>query len=172
MIFSTSPLPNHGTENDISMDNDEHPVHASSPLIEPQTSSSSTQMTDASTSPIIGPKSADFSHQTPLPARSFPLPSSIEAHLNRLVAQRFLELSDHVLVPALKNAVETLIPSVVERISDDMRNATIGPNSHSRKDKDNLSDTRSSDSEDDLKPSPRRKCPGKRGPKNDLHVCL
>lgn len=129
-------------------------------------------MTDASTSPIIGPKSADFSHQTPLPARSFPLPSSIKDHLKRLVAQHFLELSDYVLVPALKNAVETLIPSVVEQISDDMRNATISPYSHSRKDKDNLSDTRSSDSEDDLKPSPHRKRPGKRGLKNDLHVRL
>ncbi|KAG2065539.1 hypothetical protein BDR04DRAFT_1121805 [Suillus decipiens] len=141
-----SPLPDHGTENDIVMDNAECQVHIFSPLIEPQASSSLTQMTDASTSPIIGPKSADFSHQTPSPARSFLLPSAIKDHLNWLVAQHFLKLSDHVLVSALKNTVNTLIPSVVEQISDNMRNATIGPYSHRCKDKNIQSDMQTSDS--------------------------
>ncbi|KAG1868915.1 hypothetical protein C8R48DRAFT_671469 [Suillus tomentosus] len=172
LIFSASPPLNHITENDISMDDAEHQAPVFIPLIKPQAPSPSTQMTDTSTSPIIGSRSTDFSHQTPSPARPFPLPSAIEDHLNRLVAQRFLELSDHVLVPALKNAVDTSIPSVVERISNDMRNATISPQLRSRADKGNTSDTQSSDDEDDLKPSPRRKRPGKRGLKNDLHVAL
>ncbi|KAG2145922.1 hypothetical protein DEU56DRAFT_753975 [Suillus clintonianus] len=169
---SASPLPNHIIENDILMYDAECQAQVFSPPIEPQAPSSATQMRDASTSPIISSKSVDFSHQTPSLARPFPLPSAIKDHLNRLVAQHFLELSDHVLVPALENAVDSLIPSVVEQISDNIKNATIGPQSHGRKGKDILSDTQLSDSEDDLKPSPCRKRPGKRGLRNCLHVAF
>jgi hypothetical protein len=97
------------------------------------------------------------------------MPSTIENHLDQLVTQCFLELSHNVLTPALKNAIKAMIPSMVEQLSDDMRNVSIGLQHHTCKE-DCSSDTQASDSDDDLTPCPRWKRPGKRGSKNHLHV--
>jgi len=109
---------------------------------------------------------------TPVPVKPLPLPATIEDRLDRLVAQRFLELSQNVLAPALKHAVDALVPSIVEQLTDGLSDglrASIHPRPPIRK-TDISSDTQSSDDEDGLKPHLRRKCPGKRGSKNHLHV--
>jgi hypothetical protein len=99
------------------------------------------------------------------------MPSTIETHLDRLVTQRFLELSHNVLTLALKDAIDATIPSMVERLSDDMRNVSVCHQPHTRKE-DSSSDTQASDSDDGLAPHPQWKRPGKRGSKNHLHVCM
>ncbi|KAG2108562.1 hypothetical protein BD769DRAFT_1392725 [Suillus cothurnatus] len=111
---------------------------------------------------------------TPVPVKPLPLPATIEDRLDRLVAQRFLELSQNVLAPALKHAVDALVPSIVEQLTDGLSDglrASIHPRPPIRK-TDISSDTQSSDDEDGLKPHLRRKCPGKRGSKNHLHVAF
>ncbi|KAG2362923.1 hypothetical protein BDR07DRAFT_1484269 [Suillus spraguei] len=109
---------------------------------------------------------------TSVPAKPLPLPATIEDWLNQLVAQRFLKLSQNVLAPALRHAVDALVPSIVEQLTDGLSDglrASIHPRPPTRK-TDILSDTQSSDDEDGLKPHLRRKHPGKRGLKNHLHV--
>jgi hypothetical protein len=104
--------------------------------------------------------------------KPLPLPATIEDRLNQLVAQRFLELSQNVLAPALKHAVDALVPSIVEQLTDGLSNglrASIHPQPPIHK-TDILSDTQSSDDKDGLKPHLHCKCPGKRGSKNHLHV--
>ncbi|KAG2137102.1 uncharacterized protein EDB93DRAFT_1253719 [Suillus bovinus] len=112
---------------------------------------------------------------TPIPVKPLPLPAStIEDRLNQLVAQRFLKLSQNVLMPALKNAVDALVPSIIKQLTDRLSNglkASIHPQPSTCK-ADILSDTQSSDDEDGLKPHLRCKCPGKRGSKNHLHVAF
>ncbi|KAG2089145.1 uncharacterized protein F5147DRAFT_780750 [Suillus discolor] len=99
------------------------------------------------------------------------MPSAIESHLDRLVTQRLLELSHNVLMPTLKNAIDAMIPSMVEWLSADMRNVPIGLQRHTHKEYSS-SNTQASDSNDDLTPHPCRKRPGKRGPKNHLHLAF
>ncbi|KAG2352804.1 hypothetical protein BDR07DRAFT_1497591 [Suillus spraguei] len=60
---------------------------------------------------------------------------------------------------------------MVERLSDDMRNVSVGLQRRTHRE-DSSSDTQASDSDDDLTPRPRRKRPGKRGSKNHLHVAF
>ncbi|KAG2124764.1 hypothetical protein BD769DRAFT_1669258 [Suillus cothurnatus] len=98
---------------------------------------------------------------TPVPVKPLPLPATIEDRLDRLVAQHFLELSQNVLAPGLKHAVDALVPSIVEQLTDGLSDglrASIHPWPPIRK-TDISSDTQSSDDEDGLKPHLRRKCP-------------
>ncbi|KAG1874139.1 hypothetical protein C8R48DRAFT_669745 [Suillus tomentosus] len=152
------------------------PTMDTSPIVNPRSPDPPIQPRAASiapamdTSPIVNPRSTDPPLQTPSPARHFMMPSAIESHLDRLVTQRLLELSHNVLTPTLKNAIDAMIPSMVERLSDDMRNVPVGLQRRTRK--EDSSDTQASDSNDDLTPRPRRKRPGKRGPKNHLHLAF
>jgi hypothetical protein len=161
--------PSSGGEHDISMEY-EHSLQTdtghATPPIQPQATSITLAM---DMSPKVNSKSTDPPLQTPSPERPFIVPSTIKNHLDQLVMQRFLELSHNVLTPALKNAINAMIPSMVERLSDDMRNVSIGLQHRTHKE-DCSSDTQASDSDDDLTPRPRRKRPGKRGSKNHLHV--
>ncbi|KAG2095104.1 uncharacterized protein F5147DRAFT_778799 [Suillus discolor] len=163
--------PSSGGEHDISMEY-EHPpqtdTNHATPLTQPRAVSISPAM---DTSPIINSRSTDPPLQTPSPARHFIMPSAIESHLDRLVTQRLLELSHNVLTPTLKNAIDAMIPSMVKRLSDDMRNVPVGLQRRTRKE-DSSSDTQASDSNDDLTPHPRRKRPSKRGSKNHLHLAF
>ncbi|KAG2357390.1 hypothetical protein BDR07DRAFT_1490784 [Suillus spraguei] len=109
---------------------------------------------------------------TSVPAKPLPLPATIEDWLDQLVAQRFLKLSQNVLAPALRHAVDALVPSIVEQLTDGLSDglrASIHPRPPTHK-TDISSDTQSSDDEDGLKPHLRHKHPGKRGLKNHLHV--
>ncbi|KAG1796869.1 hypothetical protein EV424DRAFT_1546852 [Suillus variegatus] len=163
--------PSSGGEHDVLMDYDlplrtetDHDMLS----IQPRATSLALTM---DTSPIVNSKSTDPPLQTPSPERPFIMPSTIETHLDRLVTQRFLELSHNVLTPALKDAIDAMIPSMVERLSDDMRNISVRHQPHTHKE-DSLSDTQASDSDDGLAPHPQRKRPGKRGSKNHLHVAF
>jgi len=109
---------------------------------------------------------------TSVPAKPLPLPATIEDWLDRLVAQCFLELSQNVLAPALKHAVDALVPLIIEQLTDGLSDgltASIHPRPPTCK-TDISSDTQSSDDKDGLKHHLHRKRPGKQGSKNHLHV--
>ncbi|KAG2094042.1 uncharacterized protein F5147DRAFT_779138 [Suillus discolor] len=163
--------PSSGGEHDISMAYEHlHQTDTNhvTPPIQPRAVSIAPAM---DTSPIVNFRSTDPPLQTPSPARHFIMPSAIESHLDRLVTQRLLELSHNVLTPTLKQAIDAMIPSMVERLSDNMRNAPIGLQRRTHKE-DSSSDTQASDSNDNLTPCPCRKRPSKRGPKNHLHLAF
>ncbi|KAG1853457.1 hypothetical protein DFJ58DRAFT_841640 [Suillus subalutaceus] len=88
------------------------------------------------------------------------MPSTIETHLDRLVTQRFLELSHNVLTPALKSAIDAMIPSMVEQLSDNMRNVSVRHHPHTRNE-DSSSDTQASDSDDGLHLAPGGSAPAR-----------
>ncbi|KAG1734426.1 uncharacterized protein EDB91DRAFT_1250944 [Suillus paluster] len=134
-----------------------------------------TQMMNESTDPIATSKPRDPQIHTPALVRPLPLPATIEDQLDWLVARRFLKLSQNVLMPALKNAVDALIPSIVEQLSVGLSNGLKAPlrsQPRSTRKGDISSDTQSSDDGDGLKPHLWRKRPGKRGSKNHLHIHL
>ncbi|KAG1860039.1 hypothetical protein F4604DRAFT_1930349 [Suillus subluteus] len=108
--------------------------------------------------------------------KALPLASIPENYLGQLVNQQFAQLSDKVVVPALRSAVDTMIPTIIEQITDEIKGIhstcshTIPPAlMHPRKYRGTSEEDSEPDCDDDLTPSPRRKHPGKRGIKNQLH---
>lgn len=102
------------------------------------------------------------------------MPPASEHHLNQLLHQQFVELSNKVVAPALRNAVDAMMPAMIERIADEIRGitSTCSHKPQARKHRGTVEEDTEPDYEDDLTPSPRRKHPGKRGAMNHLHVCL
>ncbi|KAG2116188.1 hypothetical protein BD769DRAFT_1391078 [Suillus cothurnatus] len=54
--------------------------------------------------------------------KALPLPSITENYLGQLVNQQFAQLSDKVVVPALRSAVDAMIPTIIERIAGEIKN--------------------------------------------------
>jgi hypothetical protein len=95
-----------------------------------------------------------------------------------MVNQQFAQLSDKVVVPALRSAVDAMLPTIIELIAGEIKSihSTCSHNIPPAPTRPRKYHTSEEDSEpdcnDDLTPSPRRKHPGKRGIKNQLHVRL
>ncbi|KAG2151552.1 uncharacterized protein EDB93DRAFT_1103005 [Suillus bovinus] len=111
--------------------------------------------------------------------RALPLPSVTESHLGRLVNQQLSQISDKVVVPALKSAVDTMIPTLIDWIASEIKimHSTYSHNprvhnscaqKHGGTSEED--DTSKPECDDDLMPSARRKHPGKQGTKNNLHT--
>jgi hypothetical protein len=167
--------------NDARMDDapvdDEPPCHANCEISMDQ------DMPTAALLPLMDP----VTHPNPtsdIPTgsgrhKALPLPSITENYLGQLVNQQFAQLSDKVVVPALRSAVDAMIPTIIERIAGEIKNIhstcshTIPPAlTRPRKYHGTSEEDSEPDCHDDLTPSPRRKHPGKRGIKNQLHVRL
>ncbi|KAG1862605.1 hypothetical protein F4604DRAFT_1683753 [Suillus subluteus] len=96
--------------------------------------------------------------------------------IDPLVNWQFAQLSNKVAVPALRSAVDAMIPTIIERITDEIKGIhstcshTIPPAlMHPRKYCGTSEEDSEPDCDDNLMPSPHRKHPGKRGIKNQLH---
>ncbi|KAG2094399.1 uncharacterized protein F5147DRAFT_779002 [Suillus discolor] len=110
--------------------------------------------------------------------KALPLPSITESHLGHLVNQQLSQISDQVVVPALKSAVDAMIPTLIDRIANEIKSihstCSHNPRAHNSRTRkrggtSEEDDTSEPECDDDLTPSPRRKHPGKRGIKNHLH---
>ncbi|KAG2740865.1 hypothetical protein P692DRAFT_20851248 [Suillus brevipes Sb2] len=80
-------------------------------------------------------------------------------------------MSDKIVVPALMSAVDAMIPTIIDRIADEIRglHSTCSHDPRARKHSGTSEGASEPECNDNLTPSPRRKHPGKRGIKNHLH---
>ncbi|KAG1743274.1 uncharacterized protein EDB91DRAFT_1247355 [Suillus paluster] len=110
--------------------------------------------------------------------RALSLPLITENYLGQLVNQQFAQLSNKVVVPALRSAVDTMIPTIIEWITGETMSihstcshTTPPALTHTWKHCGSSEDDDASepDCDDNLTPSPCRKHLGKWGIKNKLH---
>ncbi|KAG1858604.1 hypothetical protein C8R48DRAFT_674190 [Suillus tomentosus] len=108
---------------------------------------------------------------TPPRQRPLPLPPASQHYLGQLLHEQFVELSDKVVAPALRNAVDAMMPAMIEWIAGEIRGitSTCPHKPRARKHSGAMEEDTEPECEDDLTPSPRRKHPGKRGTMNHLH---
>jgi len=105
-------------------------------------------------------------------ARKKPLPFP-EDYLTSFLHGQIAEMTDKVVTPALRNAVDAMLPAMIDRIAGEIKG--ISACSHSPpSQKHHVMEEDDSEPEDeyDLKATPRRKRPGKRGTMNHLHVSV
>ncbi|KAG1846959.1 hypothetical protein C8R48DRAFT_779409 [Suillus tomentosus] len=102
---------------------------------------------------------------TPPRQRPLPLPPASQHYLGQLLHEQFVELSDKVVVPALRNAVDAMMPAMIEQIAGEIRGitSTCPHKPRARKHSGAMEEDTEPECEDDLTPSPRRKHPGKQG---------
>lgn len=154
-----------------SMD-DESPITANDDTVMDQDMSSA-----AAPFPLVDPPnhSPPAHHPptiTPPQLRPLPLPPASEHYLGQLLHEQFVELSDKVVAPALRNAVDAMMPVMIEQIAGKIRGitSTCPHKPRAQKHSGAVEEDTEPECEDDLTPSPRRKHPGKRGTMNHLHV--
>lgn len=111
--------------------------------------------------------------------KALPLPSTTENYMGQSVNQQFAQLSDKIVVPALRSAVDAMLPTIIELIAGEIKSIhsacshNIPPAlTRPKKYRGTSEEDSEPDCNDDLTPSPRRKHPGKQGIKNQLHVRL
>jgi hypothetical protein len=170
--FPTSPA----EHNDVSM-GDEPLSQADQDAVMDQDMPTATPLSFTNPAVVPPPITVPQGRQPPPDSsarkRPLPLPPATESYLGLLLHQQFAELSDKVVVPALKNAVDAMMPAMIEHIAGEIRGIS-SPCSHSpctpRHHRAVEEEDTEAENEDDLTPSPRRKHTGKRGNKNHLHV--
>ncbi|KAG2145403.1 uncharacterized protein EDB93DRAFT_1251271 [Suillus bovinus] len=110
---------------------------------------------------------------TPPQQRHLPFLPALGHYLGQLLHDQFAELSDKVVAPALRNAVNTMMPAMIEQIAGKIRGIT-STCSHkicSQKHSGAVVEDTKPECEDNLMPSSCRKHPGKQGTMNHLHAC-